>query len=88
MFDLFCFVSCFFFFLFLVFVAFIFCIFLNFGYLSKTSLKKMEIAKNPKMKNAQKKDNLTRAVSTGVFTNRVFFLFCVSLNFAFLLKTL
>ena len=35
------------------------------------------------MKNAQKKDILTRAVSTGVLTNSVFFLFCVSLNFAF-----
>ena len=35
------------------------------------------------MKNAQTKDILTRAVSTGVLTNSVFFLFCVSLNFAF-----
>ena len=35
------------------------------------------------MKNAQKKDILTRAVSTGVLTNSVFFLFCDSLNFAF-----
>ena len=34
------------------------------------------------MKNAQKKDILTRAVSTGVLTNSVFFLFCVTLNFA------
>ena len=35
------------------------------------------------MKNAKKKtDILTRAVSTIVFTNSVFFLFCVSLNFA------
>ena len=49
----------------------------------KTSLKKLEIAKKTKMKNAQKKDILTRAVSTGVLTNSVFFLFCVSLNFAF-----
>ena len=32
------------------------------------------------MKNAEKKDILTRAVSTGVLTNSVF-LFCVSLNF-------
>ena len=37
------------------------------------------------MKNAEKKtDTLTRAVSTIVFTNSVFFLCCVSLNFAFL----
>ena len=33
------------------------------------------------MKNAEKKDTLTRAVSTIVFTNSVLFLFCVSLNF-------
>ena len=44
----------------------------------------MEIAKTAKMKNAEKKtDILTRTVSTGVFTNSVFFLFCVSFNFAF-----
>ena len=43
----------------------------------------MEIAKTAKMKNAEKKtDILTRAISTVVFTNSVFFLFCVSLNFA------
>ena len=30
-----------------------------------------------------KKDILTRAVSTGVLANSVFFLFCVSLDFAF-----
>ena len=38
------------------------------------------------MKNAQKKDILTRAVSTGVLTNSVFFSFCVSLKFAFFAK--
>ena len=37
----------------------------------------MDIAKKPKMKNAQKKDILTKAVSTKVLTNSV------SLNFAF-----
>ena len=31
----------------------------------------------------QKTDILIRAVSTGVFTNSVFFVFCVSLNFAY-----
>ena len=31
----------------------------------------------------QKKDTGTRADRTGVLTNSVFFLFCVSLNFAF-----
>ena len=36
------------------------------------------------MKNAEKKDTLTRAVSTIVFTNSVcFFFLCVSVNFAF-----
>ena len=44
----------------------------------------MEIGKTANMKNAEKKtDILTRAVSTVVFTNSVFFLFCVSFNFAF-----
>ena len=53
----------------------------------------MEIPKTTKMKNAEKKkknkkkkkkktDILTRTVSTGVFTNSVFFLSCVSFNFA------
>ena len=43
----------------------------------------MEIPKTAKMKNAEKKtDILTRTVSTGVFTNSVFFIFCVSFNFA------
>ena len=61
---------------FFVFVAFIFCYFLNFGNLSKTSLKNMEIPKTAKIKNAEKKtDILTRTVSTGVFTNSVFFVF-------------
>ena len=40
------------------------------------------------MKNAQKKDILPRAVSTGVLTNSVFFVFCVSLNFVFSLKNI
>ena len=44
----------------------------------------MEIAKTAKMKNAEKKtDILTRAVSTIVFTNSVFFLFLCFLFFAF-----
>ena len=55
----------------------------------KTSLKKLEIAKKTKMKNAQKKDILTRAVSTGVLTNSVFFSFLCFFKFLhFLLKTL
>ena len=60
--------------LFFVFVAFIFCYFSNFGNLSKNISEKMEIGKTAKMKNAEKKtDILTRTVSTGVFTNSVFF---------------
>ena len=74
---------------FFVFVAFIFCYFLNFGNLSKTSLKNMEIPKTAKIKNAEKTDILTRTVSTGVFTNSVFFSFFVFLSILhFLLKTL
>ena len=43
----------------------------------------MEIGKTAKMNNAEKKtDTLRRAISTIVFTNSVFFLFCVSLFFA------
>ena len=51
-------------------------------WLSKISLKNLEIAKQANMKNAEKKDTGTRAVSTGVLTNSVFFPFCVSLIFA------
>ena len=70
---------CFFF----VFVALVFCYFLIFGYLSKTSLKSLEIAKKAKIEKCRKKDILTRAVSTGVLTNSVFvsflcfFKFCI-----------
>ena len=76
----FCFASCFLVVVF-CFCCFGICNFWIFGYLSKTSLKQLEIAKRNKMKNAEKKDTGTRAVSTGVLTNSVFF--CVSLNFAF-----
>ena len=60
----------------------IFCLFfLIFGYLWKTSLKIMEIwKKKTKMKNTGKTDILTRAISTGVFTNSV----CVCLCACFL----
>ena len=40
---------------FFVFVALVFCKFLIFGYLSKTSLKNLQIAKKTKIKNAEKK---------------------------------
>ena len=46
------------------------------------NIQKMEIEKTAKMKNAEQTDILTRAVSTIVFIHSVFFLFCVSLNFA------
>ena len=42
----------------------------------------MEIPKTAKTKMQKKTDILTRTVSTGVFTNSVFFVFCVSFNFA------
>ena len=59
----------------------------DFGYLSKNISEKWR--KTAKIKDAEKKkkkknDILTRTVSTGVFTNSVFF--CVSLNFAFFWK--
>ena len=45
----------------------------------------MEIRKTAKINNAEikKTDILTRTIRTGVFTNSVIILFCVSLNFAF-----
>ena len=64
-----------------VFVALAFYYFLIFGYLSKTSLRNLEIAK--KIKNAEKKDILTRTVSTGVLTTSVLFVFGISSKFAF-----
>ena len=60
--------------------SFVFCFgmfyLLIFGYQSKTSLDKLEIWNPPKWKMQRKKKNfLTRAISTGVFTNSVFFFF-------------
>ena len=64
-------------------------LFLKIGNLSKTCLKNLDIAKKPKMKHAQKKDILTKAVSTQVLTNSVFFSFLCFFKFCiFLLKTL
>ena len=67
---------------FVVFVAFIFCyFFLIFGYLSKNISQKhgnlREKSKNEKCRTTKrnKKDILTRTVSTGVFTNSVLFFF-------------
>ena len=62
--------------LFFGFCCFGILLFLNFGYLSKTSLKNMEIPE-PQNEKRRKRDILTRAVSTGVFTNGVFFFLCV-----------
>ena len=64
-------------------LCFFFLYFLILGNQSKNIIKKTDIEKTAKMKNAEKKDTWTRAVSTIVCTNSVFFLFCVSLNFAF-----
>ena len=47
----------------------------------KTCLKNLDIAKKRKMKNAQKKDILTKAVSTKVLTNSVFFSFLCFFKF-------
>ena len=47
----------------------------------KKALKKMEIRKTAKMKNAEKTDILTKAVSTVVFTNSVFVSFLCFFQF-------
>ena len=73
----------FFFLLFLAFVAFIFCNFLNLGYLSKNISETLEIAKNTKMKNAQKRTFWQEQLAQMCSQIVSFFLFCVSLNFAF-----
>ena len=79
----------FFFLLFLVFVAFIFCNFLNFGHLSKNLWKNWKLQKkNPKMKNAQKRTFWQEQLAQVCSQIVSFFLFCVSLNLYFLLKTL
>ena len=41
----------------------------------KNISQKLEIPKTPKMKNEEETDILTKTVSTGVFTNSVFFVF-------------
>ena len=72
----------------LIFVfALVFCYFLMFGYLSKISQKfgnsentKMKMQKTKTGHSEKRLDILTRAVSTGVFTNFLS-LFCLSLNF-------
>ena len=74
--------------LFFVFVALVFCNFFDFWLPIKNISQKFGNCKKPKNEKCRKKDTGTRAVSTGVLTNSVFFFFCVSLNFAFLLKTL
>ena len=50
-------------------------LFIDFGYLSKNISQNFGHCKKTKMKNAEKKDILTRAVSTGVLANSVFFCF-------------
>ena len=80
---IFFFASCF-----LVVVVFCFCCFgiLYFLFLAtyQKHLSNFGNCKKPKNENAEKMHTGTRAVSTGVLTNSVFFffLFCVSLNFA------
>ena len=76
----FCFASCFLVVVFFLFLFVWYCVI--FGYLSKTSLKKLEIAKKAKMKNAEKRtlgqEQLAHVCSQIVS----FFLFYVSLKFA------
>ena len=67
--------------LFLLWIMFSCCFFCFWLPINKY-LSKSGYCKKTKMKNAEKTDMFTRAVRTGVLTNRVFFLFCVSLNFA------
>ena len=67
---------------FFVFCCFGILLFFDFWRPIKNISEKMEIPKTAEMKNAEKMDILTRAVSTVVFTNSVFFLLCVSLSFA------
>ena len=65
------------------FASFVFFVFFDFGKPNKNIFKKTwKLKKNSKNEKCRKRDTLTRAVSTIVFTNSVFFLFCVSLNFA------
>ena len=56
-------------------VAFICCNFWILATYQKTSLKTWKLQKKTKMKNAEKKAILTRAVSTSVLTNSVVFFF-------------
>ena len=72
-------------FLFLLLCYFVFSIL---GNLSENISEKWKLRKQKNEKCRKKTDILTTAISTVVSTNSVFFLFSVSLNFAFLLKTL
>ena len=76
MFDLF--LHCILFSLFFLFLLLWYFLFWIYGYLSKQLSKIRKLQKKTKMKNAEKKDNGTITISTGVLTNSV----CVSLYFA------
>ena len=76
-----CFASCF-----LLLVVFGFCcfhilLFVDFNYLSKNISEKFGNCKKNKNEKCTKKDILTRAVSTGVLTNSVFFSFLCFFKF-------
>ena len=66
--------------MFFVLLALFFCIF-YFGKPNKNIFKKTEIEKTAKIKMQKKTDTLTRAVSTIVFTNSVFFSFLCFFKF-------
>ena len=55
--------------------------FFEFGHLSKNISEKIGYCKKPKNEKCTKKDILTRAVSTGVLTNSVFFPFLCFFKF-------
>ena len=58
-------------------------LFLMFGYLSKRLFSKIWKLRNPQNDKCRKTNTLTRAVSTGVLTNSVFFLLVCLLNLCF-----
>ena len=81
-----CLISCCFSSCLLLLVVFGFCcfhilFFFDFNYLSKNISEKIGNCKTPKSENCTKKDILTRAVSTGVLTNSVFFSFLCFFKF-------
>ena len=76
-----CFVSCFLLLVVLGFCCIHILYFLNFGYLSKNISEKIGNCKKTQNEKCTKKDILTRAISTVVLTNSVFFSFLCFFKF-------